>query len=355
MTSSKKRPLEDPDNSNAPPQKKQKLNLKKMWTRTNPETGKREKARLYRKTTMQLKQHRQRRKDEKQKKKKTTTTTVKKVKKAKKKSKTNQDEEDYSRFTTRFEGHVVVITGGGEAIGQAIAVRMAQEGAYVYILDHYKFNDTVELCEQYGRPPENVDDEVLDLYQGFKCDVSDIKQVQKCINQILEERGYIDVLVNAAFQHKGDGKIVEEVKSSDLNSVLKTNFMGTFNTCKLILPLMAKVNYGRVVNIVSHAGKTPKCGQFIEASASAAVIAGTKSMADDYARVNITCNVVTASYFEHEAWKLDKKDVKDLIPIGRNGELAEIAGLVAFVASEENAFSTGSVYDCSGGVNIVSN
>ena len=123
-------------------------------------------------------------------------------------------------------------------------MRLAQEGAIVYVLDHWQWKETVDLLNKaYGDNKAQC--------HGMRCDVTDIKQVTKCIEDIIHTHGYIDVLINAVFQLDDGSKYSHEVSFDELKRSLNQNFYSFFNTSKVVLPYMKKEEYGRIVNIAS--------------------------------------------------------------------------------------------------------
>ena len=129
--------------------------------------------------------------------------------------------------------------------------------------------------------------------------------------------------------------------------------LGIFNVCKAVLPSMVKRNYGRIINIASISGKEGNPGQSAYASSKGAVIALTKTMGKDYAKTGITVNSLAPAVIQTEMVDAMPRSQVDMmtskIPMGRCGELEEIAAVVAFMASRENSFSTGFCFDMTGG------
>jgi len=350
---SKKRSLDEREGESAkkkakvasPSAQQGKPELSKAWTRTNPVTG--ESGRLQRKDATYRK-HLNRRKTHMSKKKTDKDKTKEKVKeKEEMKVDTTTEERDYADLTTRFDGHVAIVTGGGEGIGQAVALRLAKEGAIVYILDKKKWKDTEKLCAQ------NVLTPTQEIGEGMRCDVTDIKEVKKCVDEIIEKHGYIDVVINAAVLDDEEALDLEKIKPTDLEKVLNVNFKGALNVCQLVLPLMRSEIYGRIVNLVSWEGVHGNQGQTVNASASGALISATRAMSKEYANVGVTINCVLYAFVEAQVDTDNSaylKSAAKTVPIGRAAELAEIAGTVAWAACEENSYTTGFVYDCTGGM-----
>jgi len=210
-----------------------------------------------------------------------------------------------------------------------------------------KWKDTEKLCAQ------NVLKKDQALGEGMKCDVTNTKEVKKCVEYILEKHGYIDVVVNAAVLHEGDAIDTEKVKIADVDKVLDINFKGALNVSQLVLPYMRAETYGRVVNLVSYWSLVPRKGQIVQASASGALLSASQVMAQEYVTDGVTVNCVTYAFVDMENGKnneeYQKTAAKD-VPMQRAAELAEIAGTVAWAACEENSYTTGFLYDCTGGL-----
>ncbi len=225
----------------------------------------------------------------------------------------------------RFTNKRAVITGGMSGIGEAVAKRLAAEGAAVA---------------------------VWDMNGGIKTDISDLASVESAVAETLKQIGGIDILVNSA----GITGPTVPVDGFPIDGWLKTmavNVNGTFYTNRSVIPHMIKQNYGRIVNVASIAGKEGNPNASAYSASKAAVIGFTKSLAKELAKTNICVNAVTPAAVktpifdqmpqEHIDFMLEK------IPKGRFGTVEENAALICWLASEECSFSTGAVFDISGG------
>jgi 2-dehydro-3-deoxy-L-rhamnonate dehydrogenase (NAD+) len=225
----------------------------------------------------------------------------------------------------RFAGRRAVVTGGLSGIGEAVAKRITAEGGKVA---------------------------VWDVNGGIKTDISDLASVEAAVTETVKQIGGIDILVNSA----GITGPTVPVDGFPVDGWLKTmavNVNGTFYTNRSVLPLMIAQNYGRIVNIASIAGKEGNPNASAYSASKAAVIGFTKSLAKETAQYNITANSVTpaavrTAIFDqmpqaHIDFMLSK------IPKARFGTVEENAALICFLASEECSFSTGAVFDISGG------
>jgi 2-dehydro-3-deoxy-L-rhamnonate dehydrogenase (NAD+) len=225
----------------------------------------------------------------------------------------------------RFSGRRAVVTGGMSGIGEAVAKRIAAEGGAVA---------------------------VWDVNGGIKTDISDLASVEAAVAETVKQIGGIDILVNSA----GITGPTVPVNGFPVDGWLKTmaiNVNGTFFTNRAVLPLMIAQNYGRIVNIASIAGKEGNPNASAYSASKAAVIGFTKSLAKETAQYNITANSVTPAAVRTPIFDQMPQTHIDFmlakIPKGRFGTVDENAALICFLASEECSFSTGAVFDISGG------
>lgn len=239
-----------------------------------------------------------------------------------------------------LNGRCAVVTGGAQGFGRAITERFVASGAKVAIWDHDQ-----ALAEKTAKQ--------LGLaVTAFKVDVSDLPAVEKARDATLAALGRIDILVNNA-GIAGINKTVWETDLDEWRKVMRINLDGPFICCKAIVPSMIKQNYGRIVNIASIAGKEGNPNAAHYSASKAGLIALTKSLGKELAGHEIAVNAVTpaaarTAIFEqmtqqHIDFMLSK------IPKGRFVLVEELAAMVTWLASEECAFSTGAVFDISGG------
>jgi 3-oxoacyl-[acyl-carrier protein] reductase len=233
-----------------------------------------------------------------------------------------------------------VVTGGAQGFGRAIAERFVSSGARVAIWDH-----DAPLAEKTAKA-------IGDGAIAIKVDVSDLAAVEKARDATLAALCRIDILVNNA-GIAGVNKSVWETDLEEWRKVLRINLDGPFICCKAIVPTMVKQNYGRIVNIASVAGKEGNPNAAHYSASKAGLIALTKSLGKELASYEIAVNAVTpaaarTAIFDqmtqaHIDFMLSK------IPKGRFVLVEELAAMVAWLASEDCAFSTGAVFDISGG------
>ena len=242
----------------------------------------------------------------------------------------------------RFDlsNRTAIVTGGAQGLGFGIAKRFIESGAEVIIWDIDK-----ELIRKAEKELKS------DKLTSLVVNVADFKDVKKNIDQIIEKKK-IDILVNNAGITGLTAKLWD-YPIDEWHKVLDVNLNGTFYCCKAIVPHMIKNNYGRIVNVASVAGKDGNANASAYSSAKAAAIGFTKSLGKELAEKNIAVNVVTpASAKTRILDQMSKEHVQYMfskIPRKRFLEMDEFASLVTWLSSQENSFSTGAVFDISGG------
>jgi len=239
----------------------------------------------------------------------------------------------------RFSNRRAVVTGGAAGIGATIAKRLADEGAQVCIwdIDQAAIN---ESCKQHGN------------LSGIPLDLTNEDAVLQAASDTVASLGGLDILVCSA-GITGPNMKTWEYSSRDWQKVFDVNVHGVFHANKACVPAMIEGNYGRIVNIASVAGKEGNPNAPAYSASKAAVIGLTKSLGKELADRPITVNCVTPAAVktaifdqmsdEHIAFMLSK------IPMGRFGTVDEVTALVTWLASDECSFSTGGVFDISGG------
>lgn len=239
-----------------------------------------------------------------------------------------------------FKGHAAIVTGGAQGIGKAIVKRLAASGASVRIWDR-----DAKLLQQYVTASGG-------RVSGDTVDVTDPAAVEKAAKSAADALGKIDVLVNNAGV-AGLNTPTVDYPVDEWERVLRTNLTSQFLCCKFVVPYMVAKKYGRVVNIASIAGKEGNPNAVAYSASKAGVIALTKSLGKELARAGVLVNCVTpaaakTAIFDqmtdtHIDYMLSR------IPMGRFVTVDEVASLVCWLASEDCAFSTGGVFDISGG------
>ena len=242
-----------------------------------------------------------------------------------------------------LDGKVAIVTGAATGIGYGISKRLANDGANLVMVDL-----DANMMEQSAS-------EIAARTQEVKIsigDVSEPKTAQEAVNKAINEWGKIDILVNNAGIGGVNGNIWE-LDVEEMDRVYRTNLRGVFSFCHEVIPHMLETDYGRIVNIASIAGKEGNPRMVPYSSTKAAVIGLTKSIGKELAGTGILANCVTPAVVQtrilEEFTPEQVQYMVDRIPIGRTGEISEIAALVAWLSSDECSFSTGAVFDISGG------
>ncbi len=239
-----------------------------------------------------------------------------------------------------LNGRCAIVTGGAQGFGRAIAERFVASGARVAIWD----NDQ-PLAEKTAR-------EIGEAVIAFKVDVTDLAAVEKMRDETLKALGKIDIFVNNA-GIAGVNKTVWETDFDEWRKVLRINLDGPFVCCKAIVPTMIRQDYGRIVNIASIAGKEGNPNAAHYSASKAGLIALTKSLGKELAKYNIMVNAVTPAAAKTAIFDQMTQQHIDFmlskIPKNRFVLVEELAALAAWLASEDCSFSTGAVFDISGG------
>ncbi|WP_027127668.1 3-oxoacyl-ACP reductase FabG [Gelidibacter mesophilus] len=237
-----------------------------------------------------------------------------------------------------------LITGGSRGIGKAICVQLAKDLDYQILINYNSNNDaalqTLKEVEAAGGSGQII-----------QFDVSNYENVQKALNSWHEQQSdaIIEVLVNNAGITK-DGLFMW-MKSQEWNDVINTSLNGFFNVTNHLIEKMLLNRYGRIINMVSISGLKGVAGQTNYSAAKGAVIAATKSLAQEVAKRNVTVNAVAPGFIKTDMTEgLDEASLKKMIPANRFGNPEEVANLVSFLASKKAAYITGEVIAITGGV-----
>ncbi|CCE06666.1 3-oxoacyl-acyl carrier protein reductase [Bradyrhizobium sp. STM 3843] len=233
-----------------------------------------------------------------------------------------------------------IVTGGAQGFGRAVTERFVKSGAKVAIWDH----DSA-LADKTAK-------EIGSAVIALKVDVTDPAAVETARDETLKAFGRIDILVNNA-GIAGVNRTVWETDLEEWRKVLRINLDGPFICCKAIVPQMLAQKYGRIVNIASIAGKEGNPNAAHYSASKAGLIALTKSLGKELAQHDITVNAVTPAAAKTAIFdQLTQTHIDFMlskIPKGRFVLVEELAAMVAWLASEDCSFSTGAVFDISGG------
>ncbi len=245
----------------------------------------------------------------------------------------------------KLDGKIAIVTGAGQGIGRGIAEKLAAEGATVVVSD---INEATAK-ETAGAIGSGA--------IGIRADVTSRESVDSMVEQVHQQFGRIDVLVNNAGWDKA-GPFVDS-DPADWDRVIAINLYGVLHTCKAVLPIMAAQGNGSVVNLASDAGRVGSSGEAVYSAAKGGVIAFTKATAREMARHQVNANCVCPGPTDTALFASVGGDNPKLrealtkaIPFRRLAQPADLANVVAFLASDEAAYITGQTVSVSGGLTM---
>ena len=238
---------------------------------------------------------------------------------------------------------IAIVTGAGQGIGKAIAIRLANAGADIAIMDL-----NMDAAASVAREIEGIGRKAL----AVKADVSQSNDVNAAVEKIISTFDRVDILVNNA-GIAGRTFPLTELEEADWDAVISVNLTGVFLCCKAVIGPMIAQDYGRIVNIASIAGKEGNPTLIPYSVSKAGVICLTKALAKEVTDYNIRVNAVSPAVIETPILVGMEQSTVDYmvskIPLGRVGKPEEVAAVVNFLASDEVSFVTGQCYDVSGG------
>ena len=242
-------------------------------------------------------------------------------------------------FASRFDGRVAVVTGGASGSGKAVASRIVAEGGQAVLWDMDDERLAAAKCE---------------VGASFTCkvDVSDYDSVSAAARQTYDRLGRLDLLMCSA-GITGATAPVDDYPLDSWRQVIDVNLNGLFHCCRAAIPFMKLNRYGRIVNMSSVGGKEGNPNAAAYAASKAGVIGFTKALGKELAATGILVNAVTPAVFRTPLLEQMPQSQIDYmvakIPMGRVGEVGEVAALVCWLLSEECSFSTAATFDLSGG------
>ncbi len=243
-----------------------------------------------------------------------------------------------------LSGKVAVVTGGSRGIGRAISQRLAAQGAKVivnFVSNPAAAEETVGAIRAQGGSAEAV-----------QFNVAVPAEIEAAFEKILKEQGRVDILVNNAGITR-DGLLMK-MKEEQWDEVLNTNLKGVFLCTKAVSRAMMKQRWGRIINITSVIGFAGNAGQANYAAAKAGIVGFTKSVAKELASRGVTVNGVAPGYIVTDMTRELSEEItntiKSEIPMGTLGEAEDVAGAVAYLASDDARYVTGQFLHVNGGM-----
>lgn len=242
-----------------------------------------------------------------------------------------------------LSGKVALITGASRGIGQSISIILAQSGAHVICVSR-NINDVQSVADKITNQKF--------VASAVSCDISNTNNVTELVKDIIEKHGRIDILINNAGITSDN--LLMRMSEDDWDNVLNINLKAAFTAIKVASRTMIKQRSGRIINISSVVGLIGNAGQVNYAASKAGLIGMTKSVAREFASRGITANCIAPGYVETEMTNKLKDEVKsslnEQIPLGRIGNVEDIAYAVAFLASDEACYITGQTLAVDGGM-----
>ena len=241
-----------------------------------------------------------------------------------------------------INGQTALITGAGRGIGKTIAVKLAESGSDIAIADMNPVSDDVL------REIEKNGTKCL----AYQLDVTDVEAVDSVVKKIIDETGGIHILVNNAGITQDN--LFMRMKPEQWSQVIDVNLNGVFHVTKAVIRTMVKQHSGRIINISSVVGFSGNPGQVNYSSTKSGLIGFTKSLSREVGTRGITVNAVAPGFINTAMTQAlnesQQQEILSQIPLGRMGEAEDIANAVAFLASEEASYITGTVLHVNGGM-----
>jgi 3-oxoacyl-[acyl-carrier protein] reductase len=245
-----------------------------------------------------------------------------------------------------LENKVAIVTGGSRGIGEAIVLKLAENGAHIafsYVSSDEKANALQEKLQSFGVKAK-----------AYKSNAADFSDCEKMVNEVIKEFGTVDILVNNAGISKDN--LLLRMTPEQWDEVMATNLKSVFNMTKQVTRPMMKARKGTIINMSSIIGMRGNAGQSSYAASKAGIIGFTKSIAAELGSRNIRCNAIAPGFVETDMTHYLKegeaaKTFLDKIPLGRFGSAEEIANVTLFLASDMSSYITAQVISVCGGLN----
>lgn len=243
-------------------------------------------------------------------------------------------------------GKVALVTGASRGIGKEIALTLAANGATVIV----NYNGSKERAEEVVKEIEAAGGKA----EAIQCNVADFQASEEMVKNIIGTYKKVDILVNNAGITK-DGLLMR-MSEADYDAVLDTNLKGTFNMIRHLSRSFLKQRSGKIINLSSVSGVMGNAGQANYSASKAGVIGLTKSVARELASRGICVNAIAPGFIDTEMTQAMSEEaqngLKQMIPLGRMGEAAEVAKLVLFLAGNDSNYITGQVISIDGGMTM---
>ncbi|HEU5364102.1 MAG TPA: 3-oxoacyl-[acyl-carrier-protein] reductase [Hanamia sp.] len=245
-----------------------------------------------------------------------------------------------------LENKVAIVTGGSRGIGEAIVLKLAENGAHIafsYVSSDEKANALQEKILSLGVKAK-----------AYKSNAADFSDCEKMVNDVIKEFGTVDILVNNAGISKDN--LLLRMTPEQWDEVMTTNLKSVFNMTKQVTRPMINARKGSIINMSSIIGMRGNAGQSSYAASKAGIIGFTKSVAAELGSRNIRCNAIAPGFVETDMTHYLKegdaaKSFLDKIPLGRFGSAEEIANVTLFLASDMSSYITAQVISVCGGLN----
>jgi 3-oxoacyl-(acyl-carrier-protein) reductase len=243
------------------------------------------------------------------------------------------------------DSQVALVTGAGRGIGQAIAVTLAKEGAYIVVNDM-----DLDSAKQTAEMIHSIGSKTLVSFANIVMR----SEVEAMFDSIKNQFGRLDILINNAGITRDN--LLVKMSEDEWDQVMAVNLKGVFNCTQFAAKMMVEQNAGKIVNVSSASGQMGNVGQVNYATSKAGIIGMTKTLAKELARFNINVNAIAPGFINTTMTAQVPDKVKNMIqsniPLGRFGQPQDVANLVKFLVSEESNYITGQVMACNGGLYI---
>jgi 2-hydroxycyclohexanecarboxyl-CoA dehydrogenase len=252
----------------------------------------------------------------------------------------------------KLEGKTAIVTGGARGIGQAVALRLARDGANIGILDIEKglAEETAEEINKLGVKA-----------MALECDVTDYEKVKEAVTKVHQAYGSIDILINNAGIDKSQYFV--DTDEALWEKIINVNYKSFLIASHVCIPIMMEQKSGNIVSLGSDAGRIGNPAEVLYCGTKAAIMASSKALAKELARFNIRVNAVSPGPVHTQLWdslhsgekgKKVTEAVTRAIPLRRLGEPEDVADVVAFFVSDDSRYLTGQVLSIDGGLTMIS-